>query len=181
MCSFLCKHLEHELVQPTVRLTLEELGMVVGAKNMACLRTKDTALTGFRKLLSQQWTRMQITRSPKGGSWDLSALPILDERDRVIGTFSQSDMRGIRAHHLKELLLPVMEYRKLMGAARAQVVVEPTTTLAVAIEKIVGNDVHRAWIVDDGCLVGVVSMTDVISRFSPYDFTFLPYFLRSRL
>eukprot|EP00466_Bigelowiella_natans_P018309 jgi/Bigna1/89611/estExt_fgenesh1_pg.C_520093 len=65
--SFLCKHLEHELVQPTVRLTLEELGMVVGQKNMVCLRPKDIALTGFRKLLSQQWTRSKITRSSNGG------------------------------------------------------------------------------------------------------------------
>mmetsp|Transcript_42261 Transcript_42261/g.68085 ORF Transcript_42261/g.68085 Transcript_42261/m.68085 type:complete len:100 (+) Transcript_42261:278-577(+) len=81
-----------------------------------------------------------------------------------------------------QLLLPVMEYRKAMGTIHnSQVVVEPTTTLSVAIQKIVKEDVHRAWIVDDGVLVGVVSMTDVLSRFSPYDFTFLPYFLRSRL
>jgi len=47
-----------------------------------------------------------------------------------------------------QLLLPVMEYRKAMGTIHnSQVVVEPTTTLSVAIQKIVKEDVHRAWIV----------------------------------
>jgi len=73
-----------------------------------------------------------------------------------------------------QLLLPVMEYRKAMGdnndnddsddddddsylstflqcktgtIHNSQVVVEPTTTLSVAIQKIVKEDVHRAWIV----------------------------------
>jgi len=38
--------------------------------------------------------------------------------------------------------------------------------------------VHRAWIVDGGRLAGVLSLTDILSRFSTVDFSYLSYYQR---
>uniref|UniRef100_A0A7S4DLU4 CBS domain-containing protein n=2 Tax=Lotharella globosa TaxID=91324 RepID=A0A7S4DLU4_9EUKA len=135
--------------------------------------------------MSTRWTRKSNFDSTGDEKcvWDLSALPILDSKSHVIGTISQSDLRGIKTENLHELLLPVFTFCEKRAGKKisVQVTVTPETTLGEAICKVVDARVHRAWIVDGGRLAGVLSLTDILSRFSTVDFSYLSYYQRSRL
>eukprot|EP00472_Partenskyella_glossopodia_P004424 CAMPEP_0197516794 /NCGR_PEP_ID=MMETSP1318-20131121/1724_1 /TAXON_ID=552666 /ORGANISM="Partenskyella glossopodia, Strain RCC365" /LENGTH=295 /DNA_ID=CAMNT_0043065821 /DNA_START=144 /DNA_END=1031 /DNA_ORIENTATION=+ len=181
LVRFLRLHLTDHQIQPIVKLTLEETGLAVGGRHVVSVSPSDTALTAFRKLLSSQWTTTSDFIKPRH-TWDLSALPIT-QNGRLVGTISQSDLRGLNSDNFHLLMLPVLEFLKTGGLIekRSTISVTPTTTLAATIMKVSENKVHRAWILDQGELVGVVSLTDIISRFTPYDFSFLSYYQRSRL
>uniref|UniRef100_A0A7S2TLT4 CBS domain-containing protein n=1 Tax=Lotharella oceanica TaxID=641309 RepID=A0A7S2TLT4_9EUKA len=185
---YLRRHLTHELVAPTARLTLEELGLAAAPQTMVTVSANDTALKAFQTLMSTRWTRKSSFNSTADDKcvWDLSALPVLDSKSRVVGTVSQSDLRGMAAENLHELLLPVLSFcEKRAGKKKPdthhQVTVTPETTIGESISKVVDRRVHRAWIVDDGRLAGVLSLTDILSRFSTVDFSYLSYYQRSRL
>ncbi|WVZ00468.1 hypothetical protein V8G54_026537 [Vigna mungo] len=98
---------------------------------------------------------------------------------KLIGTFSATDLRGCHITSLKSWLgisalafteevessplysEPDMQNR---GSSRRELVTcYVESPLSEVIEKAVTNHVHRVWVVDqEGLLVGVVSLTDVI-------------------
>ncbi|GAB5366281.1 hypothetical protein AAMO2058_001130600 [Amorphochlora amoebiformis] len=175
-------HLTDVRVHPVARLTLEEHGIALGGKNIVTASPTETALSAFRRLLSTHWSRRTVSRNFRS---DLSAMPIVDSNGKVVGTLSQSDLRGLNSENLHELVLPLNEFCKRASARDARptatVSVTPQTTLQEAICKVVDNKVHRAWIMDHERVVGVVSLTDIIARFSPYDFSFLNYYQNVKL
>jgi hypothetical protein len=60
---------------------------------------KERALDGF----------MKIQRN------FISAVAIVDDDGKLIGTLSASDLRGIDGHRLKLMLLPALDFLKEMG------------------------------------------------------------------
>lgn len=126
--------------------------------NMVYITTKNAALTGFRKLTLHE----------------ISAVPVLDEKDgKLVGTVSASDLRGIHQDSFKTTLLPVMEFLQLQhgGQVRAMVTCTANDVLADVMEKVLKNKVHRVWVVDDQQKpVGVVTLSDIICKFSPFDY-----------
>jgi len=90
------------------------------------------------------------------------ASPVIIDDGRIVGTLSISDLRGLGSDDVKDLLLPLSDYLKKKGGARA-ISIAASTSLSDAISLIVKNRVHRAWITDAGSKpLGVLSLTDII-------------------
>jgi hypothetical protein len=139
--------------------TLSELKLDVALKETVSVRTTESALLGFRRLM--QW---------KIGLGDLAALPVIGESGVILTVLSATDLRSITKLTLSTLLLPVLDYLVLThGAIRAPVVCRSTDTLEHAMKKILDARVHRAFLVDAGMhVVGVVSLTDILKLFSSH-------------
>jgi CBS domain-containing protein len=95
----------------------------------------------------------------------VSAIAILDNRQRLVGTLSASDLRGINDETLNTLTLPVREFLdKVQRKAPASPVrCSPDEKLDTVIDRLIQSRVHRLWITDENQKpVGVVALTDVI-------------------
>lgn len=99
---------------------------------------------------------------------DLLALPVVDSNGSLLGNLSSSDLRGLTIENAKSVLSPVSEFLNL--GTRPVISCKATTSLKNVVEQLLNNKVHRVWIVDDESkVVGVVTLTDLITKFSPYD------------
>lgn len=108
-----------------------------------------------------------------------TALPIVNENDQVIATFSNSDLRGMTWETLQERVkLPLLDFlrRQQHGThdpnatpnknhkLNPPVTCTESTRLGDALAEIVHHRVHRVWVVDkDGVLKDVLSLTDIIA------------------
>mmetsp|Transcript_23834 Transcript_23834/g.46700 ORF Transcript_23834/g.46700 Transcript_23834/m.46700 type:complete len:156 (-) Transcript_23834:110-577(-) len=109
--------------------------------------------------------------------WSLSALPVVDAKGELVGNLSGSDMRNMTKDNLDDLLLSVEDFLwKINGKSkmRTPVTVTLDTPFLEAIEKIMGNSVHRLWVTgtgkgDKNKVKGVLSLTDIIYKFSTFD------------
>eukprot|EP01094_Clydonella_sp_ATCC50884_P009675 TRINITY_DN1921_c0_g2_i1.p1 TRINITY_DN1921_c0_g2~~TRINITY_DN1921_c0_g2_i1.p1 ORF type:complete len:336 (-),score=161.24 TRINITY_DN1921_c0_g2_i1:150-1097(-) len=143
-----------------VRKPIGELGLLGENKpKLLTLREDLPAVDGFRIIDQHGFT----------------AAPVVNAAGEIVGTLSASDLRGLRSHHLSSVLLPITEFLALKwvdSGARRGVVVARNGTLHEAVVQMVLRRVHRVWVMDDDgkTPIGVVSMSDVISKFSPYDF-----------
>lgn len=97
---------------------------------------------------------------------DVTAVPLLDSKGHVVGTFSQSDLKGMATVMLVDLFLEAMKFledEEARGAGR------PITVLSDAkfgevIIPLACSGAHRVWVVDEeNHVTGVASMTGVIS------------------
>lgn len=96
----------------------------------------------------------------------LLAVPIVDQNGILVASLSTSDLRGLSIRNARAVLSPVTQFLGL----RPVFSVRPTTTLGEVINSFLTNKIHRVWIVDDAQrVIGVVTMSDVITKFSPYD------------
>jgi len=88
-----------------------------------------------------------------------------------VATLSASDMRGLTPASFPLLLAPVLDFLgEVAGGARPSIIARPTSTLEEVIRKVVFARVHRVWIIDSNKISGVVSLSDIICKFSPYDY-----------
>lgn len=110
----------------------------------------------------------------------VSALPVVDSRNRVIGVVSEADLlvkeAEIAPHHGSwRWILPVTERKAAATVAkdlmtRPAVTIGPAATLAEAAGRMSDHRVKRLPVVDEaGTLIGVVSRIDVLSVFSRDD------------
>lgn len=92
---------------------------------------------------------------------------------KLVGTFSATDLRGCPLSTMQPLLnLEVLEFLETLSGApntgvrsswKEQVTCRPESSLGEVVEKVVSDNVHRVWVVDEqGLLEGVVSLTDMI-------------------
>jgi CBS-domain-containing membrane protein len=100
---------------------------------------------------------------------------------KLIGTFSATDLRGCYINTLKSWLgISALAFTEQIATSplytasetqndissssrRELVTCYAESTLSEVIDKAVAKHVHRIWVVDqEGLLVGVVSLTDVI-------------------
>jgi CBS domain-containing protein len=140
-----------------VKQPINELGLVQDGKGIIKLSMYSTALEGFQKLYNL--------------GWEVSALPIVDKTGDIVATLSISDMRGLTSATFPLLLAPVLDFLgEVVGGARPSITARPTSTLEEVIRKVVFARVHRVWIVDNNKITGVVSLSDIICKFSPYDY-----------
>ncbi|XP_015078816.1 SNF1-related protein kinase regulatory subunit gamma-like PV42a [Solanum pennellii] len=95
------------------------------------------------------------------------------KKRKIVGTFSATDLRGCPVSKMQPLLnLEVLDFLKMLSGApntglrsswREQVTCRPESSLGEVVEKVVSDNVHRVWVVDEqGLLEGVVSLTDMI-------------------
>ena len=106
----------------------------------------------------------------------ISAAPVIDEAGRPVGVVSRTDLlnhRGQRAAYLPGAPGRVGEDPGLASPANEAVVrdvmtpavfcVGPDTAAGKVVEKMLGLNVRRVFVVDDeGALVGVISAFDVL-------------------
>lgn len=158
---FLASHAEQEggLPKPLVKildLNMKELGLVRQdpEKQIVSISMNSSTITAFRTMAEQ----------------GVTCLPILDNRGKLCGTLSSSDMIGMSKDKLGSLKLTVQEFLQVAHLTQSQVTVLPTATLGQALSLLSERDVHRAWIVeneDSLRVVGVISLSDIISYFVP--------------
>eukprot|EP00472_Partenskyella_glossopodia_P011352 CAMPEP_0197522688 /NCGR_PEP_ID=MMETSP1318-20131121/7786_1 /TAXON_ID=552666 /ORGANISM="Partenskyella glossopodia, Strain RCC365" /LENGTH=248 /DNA_ID=CAMNT_0043075139 /DNA_START=256 /DNA_END=1002 /DNA_ORIENTATION=- len=169
LCAALSEEKDPNILTPITQ-SLATLGHIKQGRSVVSVKLSETALTGFRRLLN--W------RSFK--DWNLASLPIIDDKNgSVVGNLSESDLRGMTKDLLGTLTLPVGEYlEKLHGKKMRQAVtVTADTTFSAALDKVVKEKVHRAWIVDaKGNPIGTFSLSDVISQFTNFAWSHLEAF-----
>lgn len=92
------------------------------------------------------------------------------KKRKIVGTFSATDLRGCPVSKMQPLLnLEVLDFLKMLSNTgmrsswREQVTCHPESSLGEVVEKVVSDNVHRVWVVDEqGLLEGLVSLTDMI-------------------
>lgn len=100
------------------------------------------------------------------------SFPIIDETGKLIGNLSPSDLRFMTKSKLKSILLPVMEFLKVMhdGKAPEPIVCKPNDSTKSVLVKALASKIHRVWVVDEeNRPLGVVSFSDIISKASSFD------------
>lgn len=100
---------------------------------------------------------------------DISAMPVVDGRDRIVGVVSEADViRDMVAPDQRSQAIPVRLTTAPFGALVADVmsthpvVVDGDTDLAVATELMTSTAIKSLPVVEDDTVVGVVSRRDVI-------------------
>uniref|UniRef100_A0A7S2U1L1 CBS domain-containing protein n=2 Tax=Lotharella oceanica TaxID=641309 RepID=A0A7S2U1L1_9EUKA len=149
-----------EEVENLARKPLSELGVLYNVHALS-IKDTETALAGFRKML--RWRAFS--------KWNLGAIPVVDKKGRVVANLSESDLRGADRASFVDLLKPVVEYlRTTHGSVRTPVAATGATTFSEAIRTILDEKIHRLWIVNkDGDPIGVVSLSDIISKFTNFN------------
>jgi len=93
----------------------------------------------------------------------VSAVPIVNERNEVIGNFSISDIVR-KVHKQEDLVTPIKTF--LHTPLSWPVTSYPNTTFAKVIKQINAELLHRIWVVDDENNLprGVISLSDVVRQ-----------------
>ena len=109
---------------------------------------------------------------------DISSLGIVDESGSLVANLSVTDLRWLNHDQkLPAIFLPVMLFlHEVHGEnqPRKPVVVDDTATLPVVVARLVETRVKRVWVIDGpGKPTGVITLTDVISKFCSVDVTLL--------
>jgi len=147
-----------------VNKTIAELGLIKhldDEKRLYTVPAESNALSAFRKL----WSAVDT---------NLLALPIIDKQGFLVDTISASDLRGLNKSTFKNLLTNVLNF---VAAARGEkthktITCVPTDSLLSVMEKVNKSRIHRVWVVKsetDLTPIGVVALTGVILKFSPFD------------
>jgi len=149
---WLFKTLQHDSkLQERASRTLQDLK--IAQKKVLSLSCSSKAIEGFSMLDFHK----------------VSAIPVQNQLNQLVGTVSASDLRGIHVQKLIPLLgLNVMQFiKEVTGSSFGnQITVTPKDTLLNCMEKILKAEVHRAWVIDeDEHLLGVVTLTDIIKTF----------------
>lgn len=82
-----------------------------------------------------------------------AAVPVVDDGDRVVGIFSESD--GLRAEHRREA--PVTE-----AMTRSVEVITPDADVASIAERMLAEHLRSMPVVEEGLLVGMVARRDLL-------------------
>uniref|UniRef100_A0A7S3YJV9 CBS domain-containing protein n=1 Tax=Lotharella globosa TaxID=91324 RepID=A0A7S3YJV9_9EUKA len=151
--------------QPIGRLGLIE------EKEIISVKETERAILGFRKL----WQGGQLF------DWSLSAVPVVDSKGELKGTLSGSDIRGVTADNLNDLVLSVRHFLRKYQPGNGMRVPEQITLetpFSKAIQQIVHAGVHRLWVTgennDKNKVTGVLSLTDILYKFSAFDLSHHP-------
>eukprot|EP00299_Pterocystis_sp_00344_P018290 c9135_g1_i1.p1 GENE.c9135_g1_i1~~c9135_g1_i1.p1 ORF type:complete len:343 (-),score=82.36 c9135_g1_i1:109-1137(-) len=107
-----------------------------------------------------------------------SAVPIVEkETGKLIASLSASDLRGVSFSEIHRLCrMPVLQFLKRHRAHQniTPFTVLRTATLGDVMRMMSEQHCHRVWVVDeDGKLVGVITLTDVLCKFAPFDYKLL--------
>jgi CBS-domain-containing membrane protein len=163
---------EHEQqLGDIMNMPISELGLVSDPQQkITCVRVMqdekapttmtmdESALVGFQRLWTLGWDR---------------ALPVMDRSGDIVASLSPCELRGLTEHNYQLLLLPVLDYiREVSGGfPRPTICVRPNSSMSEVIKKIVYAHVHGVWVMDDYKVMGphCVTLTDIIRKFSPYD------------
>jgi CBS domain-containing protein len=119
---------------------MDELVRDIMTKELLTISEKDTALKAAQLM------------SEKG----VSSLIVLSD-DQPIGIITERDF--IKKVCLKELKLSSVKVGDMMSKIRTSA--SPDTSIDVAVQRMVNNRIRRLPIIDNGKLVGIITVTDL--------------------
>ena len=119
---------------------MDELVRDIMTKDLLTISEKDTALKAAQLM------------SEKG----VSSLIVLSD-DQPIGIITERDF--IKKICLKELKLSTVKVGDMMSKIRTSA--SPDTSIDVAVQRMVNNRIRRLPIIDNGKLVGIITVTDL--------------------
>ena len=94
----------------------------------------------------------------------VTGLPVVDTRNRVIGVVSSTDVIAAQAETRdageRRILLEETPVRDIMTPR--PLLIESTAELEEAARHMLYGDVHRLFVEENGVLVGVISQTDIV-------------------
>ncbi|KAI3759633.1 hypothetical protein L6452_07586 [Arctium lappa] len=164
LMKFLKGH-ESEL-KHVMKGSLMEVGALVEPIFGVTNHTK--VIDAIKSMRAGSLNAVPIVESSNPASEDHSQL-VNGKGRRLIGTFSATDLRACPVSDLQSWMSAnVMEYTRSIQSSGGSIPRELVTcyaesAVAEVVDKVVGNHVHRVWVVDrDGLLEGLVSLTDII-------------------
>jgi CBS domain-containing protein len=117
---------------------------------------------------SPQYSALEALKKMTQSSQDLAALPIIDEQGTLLGEFGVHDLLTLTdPTGLLESVSDYQQKRKKESEMRPIITVSSTDTLGFTLSKILQGHTHRAYVVDEGKLVGVVSLADIFRVLLP--------------
>ncbi len=119
---------------------MDELVRDIMTKDLLTISEKDTALKAAQLM------------SEKG----VSSLIVLSD-DQPIGIITERDF--IKKVFIKELKLSDVKVGDMMSKIRTSA--SPDTSIDVAVQRMVNNRIRRLPIIDNGKLVGIITVTDL--------------------
>uniref|UniRef100_A0A0E0CFX1 CBS domain-containing protein n=1 Tax=Oryza meridionalis TaxID=40149 RepID=A0A0E0CFX1_9ORYZ len=153
----------------------------VGVGAVLAVASGAKVIEAVRAMRAASLAAVPVVDATPADDADARVLHLQDGRGRrVVETFSATDLRDCPVAELQAWLgVAVAEFKKKVAVYRAGVLAadeeeeerrrrremvtcSPESTLGEAIEKAVAHHVHRLWVVDEGLLAGVVSLTDVL-------------------
>jgi CBS domain-containing protein len=121
-----------------------------------------------RPVIRVEPSTLVIDAFQKMRAQEVNGIAITGRDGSLVGTLSESDLKGLRMNMMDRLQLPVLDFLK----AQHQGVVPPVVTvredmpLKDVLETITKKKLHRMFVVDDeGHLTGIITLTDIISYF----------------
>lgn len=100
---------------------------------------------------------------------NVHVLPILSRDNKIVGTFSAKELRGLSVNNIEKLGEAVMEYLKCIDGHQETVAVVDealqTTNVGDACKMMIEQRVHHVWITSTtskDIVEGVVTPTDLL-------------------
>jgi len=132
----------------------------------AKLKAGDVMKSDAKKVVTALSTQTAISAFHTLAARSLHAAPVVNGSGALVGTLSISDLRGLTAEEVPNLLLPVAEFLKKVhgGKSQSHVTIKKSETLEEIIPLVAKTRVHRVWVLDDDDKIhGVLSLTDIIT------------------
>jgi len=110
-----------------------------------------SAIDAFKKMRSQEINGLAVV-----------------EGETLIGSLSESDLRGLRSDMLDRLQFPVIDYLKIqnLGVVPEIITARPKMSLKKLMQTMSEKKKHRVFVMDDQRrLTGVITLTDIIAFF----------------
>lgn len=134
------------------------------------LSVHDIKPEGVRSTLNYKTTAAGAFLKLAGDN-TISALPILDDNDDLIGEISAKDLRGLNRDRWESLKKPVVMFLKTAhGDLYPPLTCHDGFTLSQIMTAFVIRKAYRLWWMDlkTGELKGVISLTDILSTFASH-------------
>jgi len=149
---------------PMLQRSLSELSLVTtlrgGSHSLVIVPETFTALDTMQKMYHSK----------------VNAVGIVDGEGRLIANLSTTDLRYLTRDKYTSVFLPVTLFlHQLQGQKAAKpITAHPSSIFDEVMLKVVAGKVKRVWVVDEKEIpIGVVTLTDIISKFGPQDVTLI--------
>jgi CBS-domain-containing membrane protein len=134
------------LRQKTVGQLVADKSLML-APNVISVNESTSALHGFYVIYQEQ----------------IGAIAVINNSSVLVNTLSASDIKGLQESDLKDLLLPIPQYRSKRGLPERTVRVTVNSTLEECLKTLIDSKVHRIWLCDnEGKVTSVITMSDII-------------------
>jgi len=133
-----------------------------------CKKTVDDFKLGYKNVVSI--TQNQSIRSAVElmNTNSISGVPIVDSQNKIVGTFSHSNLKvlGHDFSKFNHLYDAVLDFMKLDGNSHTPHLVLPSTTIEQLLNIIVRTKVHRLFVIDNsGNTIGVIVLSTLLKLF----------------